>query len=465
MSTTDTITPPEGMTPEQTDEWLATVTAAVDSILASDDPVALALNRLRVPFAPGQVGKLPRVTCYDCRQERSKACSRHPKAACNICGQFMSPAHIHLDYVGHAEVTDRLLTVDPTWDWDFMLRDVDPAMLVLVDGASPETKADMLRQVIDNSPPVFDRSQNGQPVGLWITLTICGVTRKGYGSVEPGKFDAEKQLIGDALRNAAMRFGVALTLWSKNLLESEADQDDDRQRPERSARQAAPADQAPAIGNGSPPPWFVTLGYADADEARAMDDSLRAIYGHVHRDQKGPIRDWLIDHGYTTTGEDGETKAVPFPVRKEHASEYAEVLKHARDMSSRAAVAPGQTHADRAEAATPEPSGPPESPEAVYTPPPGPESPGDGGTPPPAASLPEPTVPDDVPDDVVERVLAEVKAMKGPERKDQLRLLGLPVGGDADTLGRRLTAARLAAWSKQHAAMESTPEDPAPSDA
>ena len=50
---------------------------------------------------------------------------------------------------------------------------------------------------------------------LWIKLTICGTTRLGVGD---GK--SLKECIGDAIRNAAMRFGVALDLWAKeNLVE------------------------------------------------------------------------------------------------------------------------------------------------------------------------------------------------------------------------------------------------------
>lgn len=85
-----------------------------------------------------------------------------------------------LDYVGHAAVTDRLLTIDPAWSWE-------PLAL------TPE------------GLPALDRSGN-----LWIKLTICGITRLGVGD---GK--SAKECIGDAIRNAAMRFGVALDLWAK----------------------------------------------------------------------------------------------------------------------------------------------------------------------------------------------------------------------------------------------------------
>src|ERR1700677_3927681 len=58
--------------------------------------------------------------------------------------------------------------------------------------------------------PVYDEYK-----GLWIKLTICGVTRLGYGDgPDP------KQRISDAIRNGAMRFGVALYLWGKDELES-----------------------------------------------------------------------------------------------------------------------------------------------------------------------------------------------------------------------------------------------------
>lgn len=90
-----------------------------------------------------------------------------------------------LDYVGHAAVTDRLLAIDPLWSWEPMATD-------------------------ERGLPITDSKGN-----LWIRLTVCGVTRIGVGD---GK--SAKEVIGDAIRNAAMRFGVALDLWSKEELES-----------------------------------------------------------------------------------------------------------------------------------------------------------------------------------------------------------------------------------------------------
>ena len=144
------------------------------------------LAALRVPFAPEKIGKLPK------SQIKSEDYKALPKAHCNVCGGYHpATATIHLDFVGHADVTERLLDVDPAWNWEPMGVAPDGLPMMILNGA-------------------------GAPIGLWIKLTVCGVTRIGFGSVTPGAFDAEKQLIGDALRNAAMRFGVALDLWRKD---------------------------------------------------------------------------------------------------------------------------------------------------------------------------------------------------------------------------------------------------------
>lgn len=97
-----------------------------------------------------------------------------------------------LRYVGHAALTDRLLDADPAWAWEPL-------------------------SVDDRGLPVID--DDG---GMWIRLTVCGVTRLGYGDAQ-GKTggNAMKERIGDALRNAAMRFGAALDLWHKGELHIE----------------------------------------------------------------------------------------------------------------------------------------------------------------------------------------------------------------------------------------------------
>jgi len=137
---------------------------------------------LRKPFPRQSVGKLPRSTCRVCTESPRKRCDSHQWVArCEECHGSHSTATIHLDYVGHAAVTDRPRTIDPHWLWEPFALD-------------------------ERGLPALDGSKN-----LWIRLTILGVTRIGVGD---GK--SAKEAIGDAIRNAAMRFGVALDLWAKD---------------------------------------------------------------------------------------------------------------------------------------------------------------------------------------------------------------------------------------------------------
>ena len=113
------------------------------------------LVKLREPFPASQIGKLHKDGLF-------------------------------LDFVGHGYLTARLLDVDPTWNWEPLAFDAD-------------------------GTPKFDAYG-----GLWIKLTVCGVTRLGYGDAGGRKGpNAKKEAIGDALRNAGMRFGLALDLWCK----------------------------------------------------------------------------------------------------------------------------------------------------------------------------------------------------------------------------------------------------------
>jgi hypothetical protein len=144
-------------------------------------PTGLAL--LREPFPANAISKLPKPTAEQTREVKDDF---KKGIRCQICGGWHHPKVVHLDYVGHAALTDRLLECDPTWNWEPVAFD-------------------------DKGLPATDNSG-----GMWIRLTVCGVTRLGYGDAE-GKTggNAVKERIGDALRNAAMRFGAALDLWHK----------------------------------------------------------------------------------------------------------------------------------------------------------------------------------------------------------------------------------------------------------
>lgn len=178
---------------------------------AGPDPGSLA--KLREPFGPEHVGKLPKITCPHCSKAPGRCCQEHSKSKCAGCDNYITSRHIHIDYVGHGAVTHRLLDVDPAWSWEPLAFD-------------------------HSGMPLFAYDENLDPISFWIRLTICGVTRLGVGTCLPGQTDAEKVLIGDALRNAAMRFGVALDLWVKGHGEDDerSSATDERSGPDRGRR-------------------------------------------------------------------------------------------------------------------------------------------------------------------------------------------------------------------------------------
>jgi hypothetical protein len=155
--------------------------------VAETDPLA----KLREPFPENLISKLPKPTK---KQTDDVKADYMLGMRCKECGSWHHKDVVHLDYVGHAALTHRLLDTDREWSWE---------PLAFRDGL-----------------PAFDATG-----GLWIKLTICGVTRLGYGHAAPkpnqDPGSREKEVIGDALRNAAMRFGAALDLWHKGDLHAD----------------------------------------------------------------------------------------------------------------------------------------------------------------------------------------------------------------------------------------------------
>ncbi len=148
-----------------------------------DYDVNAQLAKLRVPFDKKYISKLPKPTQFQTNEVKK---SFKAGIRCNICGGWHHPKVVHLDYVGHAALTDRLLEVDIMWNWEPVATDDSGAPALTVEG------------------------------GMWIKLTICGLTRLGYGNADGKKGgDGVKEIIGDAIRNGAMRFGAALDQWSK----------------------------------------------------------------------------------------------------------------------------------------------------------------------------------------------------------------------------------------------------------
>jgi len=173
------------------------------------------LEKLREEFDPKLIGKLPKPskTQTDTVKKDFRKGIR-----CAICGGWHHPDVVHLDYVGHAAATDRLLDADLDWSWEPMALD-------------------------DNSLPKF-----GADGGLWIKLTVCGVTRLGYGSADGKKGgNAIKEAIGDAIRNAGMRFGIALDLWCKEDLHGENNDDGDNGKGNEQNGDSTPPEQPPKL--------------------------------------------------------------------------------------------------------------------------------------------------------------------------------------------------------------------------
>jgi hypothetical protein len=131
-----------------------------------------------------------------------------------------TPKRPALDFVGHAAVTDRLNKIAPDWTY-----------------------------TIDNLAEI-----NGK---FWIrgTMTIGGVSRPEFGDG-----DDPKEAIGNFIRRAAMRFGVAIDLWSREELEAspaagppsgEAGERPSHTRSDGAATKP-PTELAPAEGAGDP---------------------------------------------------------------------------------------------------------------------------------------------------------------------------------------------------------------------
>ena len=123
-----------------------------------------------------------------------------------------------LDFVGHADITRILIEIDPYWSWE-------PCGWV------------------QGRPAIH--VENGTAT-MWGWLTVHGKELLGVGSVRADKGDYEKELIGDFLRNASMRFGISLNLWTKNQW---ADLDNEKTQPAKPAPKPA---AKPALPDDSP---------------------------------------------------------------------------------------------------------------------------------------------------------------------------------------------------------------------
>lgn len=208
------------------------------------------LEELGKDFPPESIGKLPKPYQADSR-----------KGQCRECGGYHGLPAVHLDYVGHAGVTHRLNHVDPNWTWEPLAYD-------------------------EFGNPKLDADKN-----LWIKLTIGGKTLTAVGD---GK--NMKERIGDAIRNGAMRFGVALKLWAKEELEDNAIERGDHVDPEAKVPDQ-PKSLAEHVKDSTPEPVLspdpagepVVTGVSASAADRKAIVAQAQFYGFKSKDDRGSV--------------------------------------------------------------------------------------------------------------------------------------------------------------------------------
>jgi hypothetical protein len=165
---------------------------------------------------------------------------------------------INLAYVSHADITKILIEIDPSWNWQPVAWDNGrPAITVMNDTAT-----------------------------MWASLTLLGKTLLGVGTAKANKPDLDKELIGDFLRNAAMRFGISLSLWSK---QDWSDQTTVTSLPRVQAQRAEAAE--PYVSNhpakGVPSPKVVK---EFIDDNMPSFDEIKEIFGATEVTNIQPLR-------------------------------------------------------------------------------------------------------------------------------------------------------------------------------
>jgi hypothetical protein len=144
-----------------------------------------------------------------------------------------------LSYVGHAECTAVLITIDPLWSWEPRAWDEETG-----------------------GPKVYQR---GGHLMMWGYLTLLGKTMPCVGTAVAKKAeitDVEKELIGDLLRNGAMRFGIFVDLWAKDHPEADLP-------PERSVARPAVTQE----GHGADSPRWLAV----KERLLAMGDARKKV--------------------------------------------------------------------------------------------------------------------------------------------------------------------------------------------
>lgn len=156
---------------------------------------------------------------------------------------------IQLDFVGHADITRILIEIDPHWRlvpiaWE----NGRPAVNIVNDMAT-----------------------------MWFEMTLLGQARLAIGTAKANSQDLDKVLYGDALRNGAMRFGIGLSLWTKQEWE---DLNHHAPAPKPSSKPAPSRGMAPVPEKKAHPKMLTPLSdsrvdqFASACEAKGLDPKI-----------------------------------------------------------------------------------------------------------------------------------------------------------------------------------------------
>lgn len=195
---------------------------------------------VRRDFPANAQGKLPKPG-----QNASAA------ASCSICGGFHKGAGgVHVDYLGHAFVRERLNEVP----WDLTIW-----------------------RTASGDPMIIEE---GELATLPFTMTVMGVDRHEVACAPTGKEEWPKLLWSDMISRGGMAHGIGLSLWQKDMPAGGAD---DRSQPRGSRR-------APTL----PPPD------AEADKAalRALVADLRATVTTLAPDELEAWTAWKASTGF-----------------------------------------------------------------------------------------------------------------------------------------------------------------------
>jgi len=186
------------------------------------------------------------------------------------------------DAVGHADITDILLAHDPCWSWHPFALDETGLPKITVD-------------------------KSGR-LAMWAELTVHGHTRLEVGTCLSTSPDPLKELVGDFLRRGAMRFGVALALWSKSEWSDAGGGSQAGDRTHGASGEEETKDNGPRPGNVTqlPAPSDADVARHPANGPRLPRDqaiAARAVELGLSDDERQEAI-WVVTNHRTRSGKD-----------------------------------------------------------------------------------------------------------------------------------------------------------------